>query len=135
MIEFNELVKAIAETGFDTRKLYHITLGKLIEILKNYPEKNVIFDNMKYPSKPHSYRGYYSDLAFEESNRIISSKEFIEVLEECIDKNFEGYKGSDFKMNKDTPLWKAEYGDFGESIIDFYIENLNVVLKTKLLDI
>lgn len=37
--------------------------------------------------------------------------EWIEVLKQAIGKTFTGYKGGDFLMGKNTPVWLAEYGD------------------------
>lgn len=36
--------------------------------------------------------------------------QWIKVLKEAIGKTFVGYKGGDFLMSKNTPIWLAEYG-------------------------
>ena len=75
---------------------------------------------------PHSYRGYYEDLAFDlneldengNKNEIVTVKEFIDVVEDCFDKHFEGWKGGEYLMKHDTPIWNAHYGSSGEMIVD-----------------
>lgn len=58
-----------------------------------------------------SYRGYYSDLAFDPNP---NPRTVADLLTECrgaMGKVFEGYKGGDFMMGATTPLWIAGYGD------------------------
>lgn len=57
-----------------------------------------------------SYRGYYSDLAFEP---IDGARPVADVLRDCrsaMGETFEGYKGGDYLMGKTTPLWVSAYG-------------------------
>ena len=72
------------------RSASQMTLGKLIERLKEMPEEKLI-DGIEYP---HSYRGYYSDLAFERaSNEKETVADVLEMCCGCMGKMFEGYKG------------------------------------------
>jgi hypothetical protein len=90
-----------------------MTLGKMIESLKSMPESKEI----KGIGTLHSYRGYYSDLAFDHE---AGKKPVVEVLNMCLDamgKVFQGYKGGDYVMGELTPLWMAEYGCCGERIM------------------
>lgn len=67
-------------------------------------------------SRPHSYRGYYSDLAFELSD----PRPVAELLAECraaMGAVFEGYKGGDYAMSALTPVWVADYGRCGDRLI------------------
>lgn len=97
------------------RSLSQMTLGKLIAKLESLPPKSLIekFD------APHSYRGYYSDLAFEPYRggrfKAISA---LTMARECLGKTFEGYKGGDYVMDENTPLWLACYGSTGVKIMD-----------------
>lgn len=45
-------------------------------------------------------------------------EEWIEVLKQAIGKTFTGYKGGDFLMGKNTPVWLAEYGNSSFNIDD-----------------
>lgn len=57
-----------------------------------------------------SYRGFYSDLAFESDD---TSRTVADVLHECrraMGQVFEGYKGGDFVMGALTPLWVSSWG-------------------------
>ena len=66
----------------------------------------------------HSYRGYYSDLAFEAAGNPMLVTDLIDMLtNECLGKTFTGYKGGEFTMESDTPLWIAEYGCCGPRIM------------------
>ncbi len=67
-------------------------------------------------SGAHSYRGYYSDLAFEPGNSA-PAWEVLAVLKACDGHVFTGYKGGDFPMDGDSPVWSATYGNCGERIV------------------
>jgi hypothetical protein len=88
------------------------TLGDLIERLEQLPEYIVI------PlGQPMSYRGYYCDLAFElSSSEFNTVKEILEHANYSVDRRFTGYKGGDFVMDLDTPVWIAHYGSCGRKI-------------------
>lgn len=90
-----------------------MTLGKLIERLEAMPPETMI-DGFQ---EPHSYRGYYSDLAFERSEQRITASKALEICKPCMGEVFEGYKGGDFQMGRITPIWMACYGSCGEKIM------------------
>ncbi len=95
------------------RSLSQMTLGKFILELEKLPQDKEI-ENI---CNPHSYRGYYADLAFEKESGTRTIASLIEQLKtECLGKTFTGYKGGDFEMNEDAPLWIAEQGFCGEKI-------------------
>lgn len=101
-----------------TRQQYHLTLGQLIDMLRDQnPDLPVVFDTGGSPIDPHSYRGYYDDLAFETTSETRTVAEVLKEAEECLGACFEGYKGGEFRMGEDTPLWNAYYGDTGRAII------------------
>ena len=95
------------------RAASQMTLGKLIERLEAMPPETMI----EGICKPHSYRGYYSDLAFERGEKVTSANA-VEMCRGCMVKVFEGYKGGDFLMGRGTPVWLASYGCCGKKIID-----------------
>lgn len=88
------------------------TLGGLIEVLENCGA-DVMIEGL---CNPHSYRGYYCDLAFERCEKKTVG-ETLNMLRECLGECFEGYKGGDFYMSKGTPIWIADYGCTGVKIM------------------
>ncbi len=95
------------------RSSSQMTLGKLISELEKYPPDTQISNIFS----PHSYRGYYCDLAFEpgEGTRLVG--DLLDEAKDCLDKVFEGYKGGSFQMDENTPVWIAEYGKCGIKIV------------------
>lgn len=83
-----------------------MTLGKLIAVLESLPSDTPV----EGLGALDSYRGYYSDLAFEDD---VSPRTVGDVLADCrnaLGERFTGYKGGDYYMTKNTPLWVSDYG-------------------------
>lgn len=109
------LFDAMSEAGRVDRSKTQMTLGKLIEVLEKMPGDAQV-DNL---CNRHSYRGYYSDLAF---SRGAGTRPASELLQECRDvmgRTLQGYKGGDFTMSESTPMWVAEWGCCGERLMSF----------------
>lgn len=90
-----------------------MTLGKLIAALEAMPEGAEVANL----NSAHSYRGYYSDLAFEQGE---GTRKAAELLSECraaMGKVFCGYKGGDYVMGALTPVWLASYGCCGSKLM------------------
>jgi hypothetical protein len=85
-----------------------MTLGELIAALEAMPADLVIAGL----TKPHSYRGYYCDLAFEPCEKTTAG-ELLELCRGAMGRVFTGYKGGDYTMGENTPVWVANYGDCG----------------------
>lgn len=116
------------------RSQYHLTLGSMIEILRDQPKDSVVrlLGKGLCPCNPHSYRGYYSDLAFETTSDPVTCEEFLKECNHALGKTFEGYKGGDFTMDEDTPLWISEYGVSSQTaIVGRFINDSGLVLMTK----
>ncbi len=101
------------------------------------PDASVVFDDelRHAPGRFHSYRGYYEMIAIDYSNEDMPVSEFLEKIQDAIGETFEGYKGGNFKMNRQTPVWASEYGaSSGIGVIG--VENIDgyCVLKTCLVD-
>jgi hypothetical protein len=130
-MDIQAFFNAISAAARDTRGDYHVTLGKMIDAIKDMPpETPVVYDVGGAPGRPHSYRGYYSDLSFSPAD----SATVESLLKHCrgsLDATFEGYKGGEFVMGADTPLWFAEYGCCGRAIVDMREEMGRLVLVTK----
>lgn len=89
-----------------------MTLGELIDTLKAADQGVVC--KMGF-SRPHSYRGYYDQLAFEPTDNAKVS-EMLKCAEESLGKEFTGYKGGEYTMDKHTDVWLAHYGNSGEML-------------------
>ena len=128
------LVNAMGESAKMERSKYQLTLGEIIKKLDDIDgNKNVIVDIDGFLSvgEPASYRGYYSDLAFEPSDEEITVKDFLKLCKDSNGISFEGYKGGDFKMEDDTPLWISEYGCCSDIAIMDIVDGDHVTIVTK----
>jgi hypothetical protein len=135
MTDMQKLVDVMSAACRSTRADYHLTLGRAIEYLEGVDERYhdlpVKFEWDASPLAPHSYRGYYSDLAFEWTPSVVTAAEFRKLLRQSLGRTFTGYKGGEFTMDEDTPLWTAQYGCTGRAIIGVGMEGNNFVLRTK----
>lgn len=93
-----------------------MNLGELIEELTHCPQSMPVqfnFGNFRPKIPLLSYRGSYDELAIgytKESEILV--REFRIACEAAVDKIFEGYKGGDFRMTLNTPLWAANWGEY-----------------------
>lgn len=74
-------------------------------------------DKVTYKSE---YGDSYEDINIGKENPTVA--EWIDVLKEAIGKTFVGYKGGDFLMSKNTPVWLAELGSSSFKINDEEID-------------
>lgn len=65
--------------------------------------------------RPHSYRGYYSCVAFELKDNI-TVEEMLESAKSALGATFVGYKGGEYKMDNSTDVYLAEYGRLGKKL-------------------
>jgi hypothetical protein len=121
-----ELINELSKGWRAQRSLTQMTLGRFISELEAIPEQTEI-ENIY---SPHSYRGYYSDLAFNQGQGTRTVGSLVEELKtECLNKTFYGYKGGDYYMDIHTPLWIAEYGDCGVKIIGIQKSEINGLIS------
>lgn len=91
------------------------SLGQLIDLLsedlKVHGDRVIAngFEN------PHSYRGYYDELAFEPSTNVPLDKMLSEA-QSALGRTFMGYKGGNYVMSEHTRVWLANYGSTGETL-------------------
>ena len=92
----------------------HLTLGELIQRLKRESDRSRVVP-VGF-SRPHSYRGYYDELAFVLCEQV-SVQEMLNAARSAVGKTFFGWKGGEYKMNEWTPVWLVkEQGCTGESL-------------------
>lgn len=100
-----------------------LTLGKFIKKLEAFIELNeesdgrILFDFGGFmPSGLDSYRGYYDQLSFEYKKSKFDKNDMtplklLDICKKAVGKKFTGYKGGDFFMDNDTPLWVDNYSE------------------------
>ena len=91
-----------------------MTLGELISKLEQLDGNREIAGI----GKPDSYRGYYSDLAFEPIEEKTTIEALLKVCRYCMGIEFTGYKGGEYLMGESTPLWIASYGVSGDRLME-----------------
>jgi len=89
----------------------YLGLGKLITRLEQEDPNRILPLGF---AEPHSYRGYYNDLAFEPRQNI-SIGDMLAAARSAVGATFEGYKGGDYTMSEYTDCWIANYGRDGDN--------------------
>jgi hypothetical protein len=89
-----------------------MTLGELIKRLEKVDPKQEV--KMGF-SNPHSYRGYYDELAFEPQEDTTVG-EMLDWAKSAVGATYTGYKGGEYTMSEWTEVWLATYGQGGEGI-------------------
>lgn len=103
-----------------------MTLGELIfELEKLDPNQKI-----QKIQNPHSYRGYYEDLAFETSEEFMTVKEALQLCKDCLGKVFVGYKGGNWYMDEKTLVWISEHGNLGGMIVEIDSKTGNILTET-----
>lgn len=134
-MDFQKMIDSMNKMTEMSRSKYHLTLGDLIEVIGKVPPGTPIkFDDGSNPGEFDSYRGYYSDLSIQPQSQSVTSDELLASASAALGETFTGYKGGDFTMHKDTPLWKAAYGCCGPAIVDGKMIGDTFVLITKEVD-
>lgn len=95
------------------RSKSQMTLGKMIAALEGMPDEATVA-NLR---DEHSYRGYYSDLAFELCEGTRPAVDLLNDCRQALTETFRGYKGGDFEMDESTPVWVAHYGACGQRLM------------------
>jgi len=109
------ILNRYAENMQAVRATEQMTLGELISVLENIPASTSVPTLIN----PHSYRGFYEDLAFEYKESKVMAGRLLEVCTKVLGKKFEGYKGGTYTMGECTPVWVADFGCLGFQLINF----------------
>lgn len=91
----------------------HLNLGEIIELLAAEDPDRVLpvgFTN------PHSFRGYYSELAFEPATDVRIG-DMLADAQAALGHTFQGWRGGWYKMEAYTTCWIAEEGHSGDDCI------------------
>lgn len=111
--QLQAMMDALSARWMRERAETQMTLGKLIDRLEALPPGQAI----EAINEPHSYRGYYSDLAFERADGTQTASEALTICRSAMGEVFQGYKGGDYTMGRNTPVWIASYGCCGDKIM------------------
>lgn len=123
------------------QQLQQYTLGQLIrelEEIKIDPGSKyepLVFFDFEYlrPKGVCSWRGSYSELAitFVMDGEFMLLKKFIEILKDTVGKELTGWKGGEFMMTEDTPVWVSNHGNSGHTgICGVHYDGSNAILLT-----
>lgn len=135
-MNMTDMLQTMQDSWRRIRSQYHLTLGDLIKFLGDQEGHMIVrvgdVDEATYPAFPDSYRGYYADLAFAPTGEPITCDELLKRCKLALNSTYKGYKGGDFVMSEDTPLWLSAYG-INSQIAIVAIEHVgdSLVLKTK----
>lgn len=98
-------------------------LGDLIDTLEQFdPTLPVIFSDGSHPLRLASWRGVYAELSLEpvkyEGDVALGTVgELLKEARRADGATFQGYKGGDYRMSRDTPVWADAYGEYDHNII------------------
>jgi hypothetical protein len=84
-----------------------ITLGQLIDTLKSADQSLLVADGF---TEPDSWRGVYAFLRFSPARNTFV-KDMLFYAHGAIGATFEGYKGGNYTMNRETPVFIDGYGE------------------------
>ena len=82
------------------------SLGNLLELLRAEDPRKVCPLGF---AGAHSYRGYYEDLSFEPAENVTVAQ-MLAHAESALGHTFEGYKGGEYTMSRDTCVWVSNHG-------------------------
>jgi hypothetical protein len=91
----------------------HVDLEEIISTFEALDRDRVLPIGL---CRPHSYRGYYCDLAFEVAYNVTVG-EVVDMLRGCVGATFEGYKGGDYTMNGYSDCYISQYGSSAGDMI------------------
>ena len=142
----NEIEAKRAEEMKTSKQLMLSELIMKLEAVE-YKGVPVVFDDgVWWPVDLDSWRGSYRELALSYANDEDkwSVACVLSILKAAVGETFEGYKGGDFLMGKNTPIWVADYGNsqgFGrnnngdcQAVVDVEVREGEVAIITELMD-
>lgn len=100
-----------------------MTLGEFIQALEAVDPLSSIYFEFACcpPTEFDSYRGYYDHLALgfagDYGAKGQTVADLLEQARKALGAEFTGWKGGDYTMHEDTPLWVANPGNTGSTAI------------------
>ncbi|MDE0650013.1 MAG: hypothetical protein OXI12_06670 [Gammaproteobacteria bacterium] len=133
MSDWQAVFDAMSGQHREVRSRYHLTLGQLTARCRDTPNPTALVvvvgadvtDGVHTLGGTHSYRGFYSDLAFtpveitDDNRADCNVRRLLGLCLASTGVTFQGWKGGDYIMDTDTALWLAHDGDdSGLAIMD-----------------
>lgn len=112
-MDMQALVDNLNNQARKERALSQMTIGELLGRLSEL-NSDLLIEGL---GDPHSYRGYYSDLALERISKSVSVEVLSETVGEVLGTELTGYKSGEFLMDEDTPVWVSSYGSCGKKLM------------------
>ena len=106
------LVDGLGAQWMRERAETQMTFGQLIDRLAQLPP-----DMLLAASKPHSYRGYYSDVAIDPTEWPSTAGSLLAECREMMGRTMTGYKGGEYPVHENVPVWVAPYGCCGNKLM------------------
>lgn len=88
-----------------------LSLGQAIAMCEAADQDKVLPFGITHP---HSYRGFYEDVAFERTEPQ-TVREFVAVLRSALGQSYEGWKGGHYTMDEHSDAWFATEGSTSDS--------------------
>lgn len=121
-----------------TRGMGNMTIGEMLSVLKRKDQElDVMLDFVHFrPDGCHSYRGYYEDLAIGyKAGGDMKVWQLVKLLDDASGQTFTGYKGGEYSMSSDTPVWVANHNEAGGTgIVDIQDGGWRIRLITKCIE-
>jgi len=122
-------------------KLESIVAKQADRIKEGQEEATVRYDfEYLFPTCFDSWRGIYAELAlnFVDNNyaplrdvKELKVSDFLQLCKDTVGREFTGYKGGEYIMNRHTPIWVANYGNSGNTaLIDVVDDSYIIILIT-----
>jgi hypothetical protein len=117
-----------------------ITLGELIDGLEQAdPARDVYLDwNRLGVAGLGSYRGYYDQLAigYADDGNAMTAGDLLKDCRAAVGAHFEGYKGGQFRMDRNTRIYVANHGSSaGVGLVGIKLDSGGgVTLQTDIVD-
>lgn len=99
-----------------------MNLGKLIIYLERLDPATVFPQGF---TRPHSYRGYYEQLAFEPAKNVTAGAMLADARK-ALGATYQGYKGGEYRMSEWTDVNLAEWGSTGEPLSPMALEGMRL---------
>lgn len=160
-MDMQKFIDSMNEQSMNQRSGYHLTYGELIKALKDAPADAIFDERVKgigswrgsyieialftddngYHAEREEFNGdYKSEYSDWKSKNVLSDEELPKtagalaaLLDSLIGLDFVGYKGGNFKISVNKPLWLNRDSGSGESVAILGIDT-NLKLITKEID-
>lgn len=133
-MDIQRMFDSICAATREARKPYHLSLGALHDLCARYPEANVIVDGERGLGSEGSYRGYYEDISFQPTETPTPASGVLNACKRGLSNTYHGYKGGEYRYDRNTPTWLAFHGSCGPAIVSGEYRDGAIHLATRQVD-